>query len=225
MQKKMMSLLLSLLMALVVAQAPVFAHEAHAAQAARSKTGTLTGTLRYASMKFWVETGKGKTVDVSYDMGGPLEDKLMELNGQRVTLTGKYTTNPDGSKFFQVESIGSKGSKSTSAAFTAVGKSVQLNGKTVFQDEDSLAVSIKKTYTLSGKSVALVEVDSGGTACPAEFMFVTAGSDGGASVTSKFGNCSDTPKISKKGEKLTLAFPGNPPETWMYSNGKIAKKK
>lgn len=151
----------------------------------------------------------------------------MALNGQKVTLNGKYITNPDKSKYFDVESIGTKRgpSAATASPISVVGDAVQVKGKTVFKDEEFSSLGIKKTYSLAGKSVGLVQLNSGGTACPAEYVFVTVGSDGAASVTNKFGNCSDMPKISKQGEKITLAFPGNPAETWIYVNGKIAKKK
>jgi hypothetical protein len=219
MKQKMTRLLLSVVLAFSVVLVPVFVPHS-LAQAAKSHAGVLKGTLRYATLKYWVETAKGQNVYLSVESDSPLEKKLMALTEQKVTLTGKYVTYPDKSRFFEVESI-----TATSAApfITVAGNTVQVNGEVVFQDEAAFSMSIKKSYKLAGKTVALVQVNSGGTLCPAEFVFVTVGTGGAATATEKFGNCV-IPKISKKGGKITLAFPGNPPVTWTYANGKVVKK-
>jgi hypothetical protein len=200
------------------------------AKAIKQTPATITGTLKYASLKYWIETGKNKTIDLSYDMeDSVLESQLSGLNGKKVTLSGTMTTYDDGSKYFEISkfSFGSVGSKAVAGTFTATNKvdqhAILFDGKIVYKNDECYLLSIKKVFSIQPEKVTLVEIDSGGTACPANYVFITAKSSGAILLSKEFGNCSDIPKIIAKGEKITLKFPGNPPETWTYQNGNVRK--
>jgi hypothetical protein len=58
--------------------------------------------------------------------------------------------------------------------------------------------------------VVVVSVNSGGTACPAQFQVVRI-VENGAQVSEEFGDCSDSPTITLKQlpeEEITFGFPG-----------------
>lgn len=53
-----------------------------------ASNGTVTGTLKYASMVFWIEAGK-EAICVSYDMENDnIDNALTNMNGKTVTYTG-----------------------------------------------------------------------------------------------------------------------------------------
>lgn len=54
-----------------------------------TETGTVSGTLSYASMQYWIQSGK-ETICVMYDDKD--EDRLMALNGKKVTFSGPVQT-------------------------------------------------------------------------------------------------------------------------------------
>lgn len=54
-----------------------------------TETGTVNGVLSYASMQYWVQSGK-ETICVMYDDKD--EERLMPLNGKKVTFTGPVQT-------------------------------------------------------------------------------------------------------------------------------------
>jgi hypothetical protein len=63
---------------------------------------------------------------------------------------------------------------------------------------------------LSMGEVAVVTVNSGGTACPAQFQVVRI-VENGAQVSEEFGDCADSPTITLKQlpeEEITFGFPG-----------------
>jgi hypothetical protein len=99
---------------------------------------------------------------------------------------------------------------------------VSFNGKIIYKNDDN-SLQIKKVFSIGSDKVALIEINSGGTACPAQYMFATAKGDGTLSSSAEFGTCSDIPNIIAKGDKITVKLPGNPPGTWIYQNGNVKK--
>jgi len=193
----------------------------------KESPATVTGTLRYATMKYWVEIQKGKTVELWPDEDDALDTKLNEMVGKKITLSGIMKTYQDGSKYLHVSRSGLRGSpkETETTTFTTAKEdhAILYNGKIVYQNDECLSLRIKKVFSIGTDKVALVEVASGGTACPATYVFITAKTSGTPVLSKEFGNCSDTPKIASKGDKITLKFPGNPPETWTYLNGNVRK--
>lgn len=193
----------------------------------KESPATVTGTLRYASMKYWIELPKGKSIDLLPENDDALENKLSEMVGKKITLSGIMKTYQDGSKYLYVSmsGLGSSTKKTETTTFTTgkESKAILYNGKIVYQNDECFSLDIKKVFSIGNNKVALVQINSGGTACPAEYIFITAKTSGAPILSKKFGNCSDIPKITVKGDKIALKFPGNPPETWTYFNGDVRK--
>lgn len=194
----------------------------------KQSKATLTGTLGYASMKYWLETGNGKSIDLWYDIEDQeLDSKLSDLIGKKITLTGMIENYSDGSKYFSItkSSFGSPSDKTETFTTAKENHSIVFGGKTVYQKDDCFSLDIEKVFSIGNSKVALIKVSSGGTACPATFVFITAKSSGTPVISKEFGNCSDIPKIIAKGDKINLNFPGNPPKTWTYQNGNVREGK
>lgn len=193
----------------------------------KENPATVTGILQYATMKYWVEIEKGKTVELWPDEDDALEAQLLEMIGKKVTLTGTMKTYQDGSKYLHISrsGVGSSPKKVETSTFTTAkdGYAILYNGKIVYKNDECLSLSIKKIFSIGTDKVALVMINSGGTACPATYVFITAKTSGTPVLSKEFGNCSDIPKIIKTDSKITLKFPGNPPETWTYQNGNVKK--
>lgn len=68
------------------------------------------------------------------------------------------------------------------------------------------SLSVVGIYQLGNSDVVLVQ-DNGGTACPAQFYFVTV-STSGAKATSAFGTCSDTIEAKQTADSISVTMPG-----------------
>ena len=70
-------------------------------------------------------------------------------------------------------------------------------------------LNIKAQFETDGGDtlVFFLEVLSGGTACPAQYRFIFAESDGQISITDSFGTCSDLPELRVSPEKVIVIFP------------------
>ena len=106
---------------------------------------------------------------------------------------------------------------------------VILNDKKVFHTEDALSASVAATISISGGSAFLVEIDSGGTACPATFRLIVAYDDAKRQpqVSEEFGSCSDFFGITAA-NVLTVTVPkfrSGKASTLTLSNGKITVSK
>jgi len=189
---------------------------------------TISGTLGYASMKYWIEEKKGKVVEISYDMNdSEVESGLEELIGKKVSLSGTMTKYSNDSEYLVISksSFGSLSGKKDSGFTTDQeydAHKVLFNGKTIYKNDDN-SLNIKKAFSVGADKVALIEIASGGTACPVTYVFATVKGDGTLSLSAEFGTCSDIPNIIVKGDKITVKLPGNPPGTWTYQNGNVKK--
>lgn len=78
-----------LILATALSVACLSAQAAGAPKLLTTETGTVSGTLNYASMQYWIQSGK-EAICVMYDDKD--EDRLMALNGKKVTFTGSVQT-------------------------------------------------------------------------------------------------------------------------------------
>lgn len=116
-------------------------------------------------------------------------------------------------------------------------------GKKTLQNMDDVSFIhfVAHFMELNMGEVVVVSVNSGGTACPAQFQLVRI-VEGGAKVSEEFGDCSDSPTITLRqlpDEELTFGFPGHyqlwqerepgfvrpPPTTYVYKNGVLKELK
>jgi hypothetical protein len=119
---------------------------------------------------------------------------------------------------------------------------LRLGKKTLRSMEGASFVNFVAHFMqLNMGEVVVVSVNSGGTACPAQFQVVRI-VEGGAKVSEEFGDCSDSPTITLRqlpDEELTFGFPGYyqlwqerepgfvrpPPTTYVYKNGVLKELK
>lgn len=73
--------------------------------------------------------------------------------------------------------------------------------------EESYILSIEKAFSIGDTEIALVQKISGGTACPAQYVFVSVTAQGIAKVSPEFGTCSDLAVTTQSGSKIVVAMP------------------
>jgi hypothetical protein len=119
---------------------------------------------------------------------------------------------------------------------------LRLGKKTLRKMDDASFIHFVAHFMqLNMGEVVVVSVNSGGTACPAQFQVVRV-VEGGAQVSEEFGDCSDSPTIALRqlpDEEITFGFPGYyqlwqsrepgfvrpPPTTYVYKNGVLKELK
>ena len=87
---------------------------------------------------------------------------------------------------------------------------VFVNGGLAYDNADGdRALNIKEQFKSDGGDtvVFFLETLSGGTACPAQYRFIFAESDGQVSITDGFGTCSDLPELRVSPENVVVVFP------------------
>jgi hypothetical protein len=103
---------------------------------------------------------------------------------------------------------------------------VYFNGKPIIEGEDFLRLFIRTKFPESGRArIVLLELDTGGTGCPAYFRIFEVNDGGLVSISDHFGNCSDEPTIQFDGKSLLIGFPPfghTAREIWSYRNGKLS---
>ncbi len=208
--------------------------------------GTISGMLEYARMQYFLHTKKGEAYCIFYDEKTQ-EDQLQNLSGQTVKLEGKIKVFKHGGKCIDITPEGVPESASLPASLTTVagkldiGKQkvkkqwgedevpvIKLNGNTIYIGEGGFSLHFEKFFDFGSYQAVLVADNTGGTACPVSYVFITLHSNKSSSVTKSLGNCSDIPKIQQQGKKVTLSFPsfgGTSAEKWAYSDGRISKTK
>lgn len=114
------------------------------------------------------------------------------------------------------------------AAVSDPGQSkVTLNGKPIAYPNspdfavvgDASSLSLAKQFSIGDSDIVLVIENSGGTACPMTYSFVTVNSKG-ATITKPVADdhCSDIYKVSQSGNKIVLKV-GK--KVFNYSNGNV----
>ncbi len=87
---------------------------------------------------------------------------------------------------------------------------VFVNGSPSYDNTDGdRALNIKAMFEADGGDtvVFFLECLSGGTACPAQYRFIFAESDGQISISESFGTCSDLPELRITPENAIVVFP------------------
>ncbi|KJF80575.1 hypothetical protein UA31_16520 [Photobacterium angustum] len=177
---------------------------------------TLTGKLNYATLNYWVDTPDGHRYELLINETN--EPFIMDKVGEKITLNGAVLTYSDKSQFFQPKFerapqakplILTKGTNDDAA-------SLYLDSNKIYTSEEYVDVGVEKEFPISNGKVSLVWLSTGGTACPAMFMYVVARQNSLPLMTSEFGNCSDIPTITNNKKEITVSLPGNPAQTWAF---------
>ncbi|MDZ4202513.1 MAG: hypothetical protein U1C96_10250 [Gallionella sp.] len=105
-------------------------------------------------------------------------------------------------------------------------KTLTLDGKTVYENEEAYFLSIEKAFSGLDKTVVLVSIGSGGSACPALYRFVLVRKNGAVEVTDEFGTCSDLLTVSINQGEISVSLPdmgGRGNEIWKFAGDKLVK--
>jgi hypothetical protein len=97
-----------------------------------------------------------------------------------------------------------------------------LNDKKL-RDGDGFMLSFENRYAIGNKDIVLMMNNSGGTACPVQYFFVTVPTQGAAQLSPEFGTCSDLAKPVRKGSKIIVTMPemfeGGGKVKYIFENG------
>lgn len=217
MSNKIRALFTSLILSVSLLSTPVFAQ---ATELESKVPGTLQGELGYASMKYWVTTADGKVVRLWSDE--KVDDQLTGKSGQQVSLKGATVTYSDGSVYFSPKF--EQTTVKPTLEFTIDKNqddyvmSIKLDGQLISTVNDYYTASIDQEFTTQNGKIALIQLGTGGTGCPALYMLAIAREDAQPLVTPTFGTCSDMPDITTQGENIFMSFMGNPDENWVWDN-------
>lgn len=101
-----------------------------------------------------------------------------------------------------------------------------FNGKKIL-DGGGLSLSLQKKYSVGDSDVVLAMDNSGGTACPVQYFFITVtGKANTAQLSPEFGTCSDLAKPSQKATKIMVMMPnmtGKGTSKYVYENGVVTE--
>lgn len=104
--------------------------------------------------------------------------------------------------------------------------SLVLNGQKL-RDSDGFGFSLEKKYVIGDADVILAMNNSGGTACPVQYFFITVSSQNRkANLSPEFGTCSDLAKPSQQGSKVIVTMPkwsGKGNSKYVYENGAVTE--
>ena len=102
-----------------------------------------------------------------------------------------------------------------------------LDGKSAGVETEYGMVSIAASYPEAGPArLVLLELDSGGSGCPAFFKVLEIKDNGSTTRSKEFGNCSPLAHPSFTDGVLRIDIPkigGAKAESWRYQNGKLSK--
>ena len=115
-----------------------------------------------------------------------------------------------------------------------------LNAKEIFQYEGQ-SIEIVEVLAGRGKDYLIVAANSGGIACPTQFVIVEVYKSGQHKVTEEFGSCSDLTKARLINDRVVIEMPSysahpdllskkelrrreRTKEVYTWSNGKLTKK-
>jgi len=115
---------------------------------------------------------------------------------------------------------------------TPTGDQVLLLNNKKLSSFTSMSVTVEQKYVIGDRDVVLLANNSGGMACPMQYVFVSASVQGDVRVSPEFGTCSDLIKVVQQGDKVTVSMPkmngrGSASFAYandaLYENGKLAK--
>lgn len=115
---------------------------------------------------------------------------------------------------------------------------VRVGADVVFRDSSSQTVMLHTLARWGERRVALLELVSGGNACPSMYRIVEFTEDRPPRVSAEFGNCSDLPVVLLDGTRFRVRFPSfylnhqarrpgfrpPPAQTWEYlGDGRVRR--
>jgi hypothetical protein len=150
-----------------------------------------------------------------------------------------HTTGPDSAELARVETFdGTLAISRVRDAAGVPGFRVRVGERVVFGDSVSQTVLLHTLTMWSARRVALLELVSGGNACPSMYRIVEFTEDRPPRVSAEFGNCSDLPVVLQDGTRFRVRFPGfylnhqarrpgfrpPPAQTWEYlGDGRVRR--
>lgn len=182
--------------------------------------GTVEGTVKYASMDYWLETDNGDIIDL-WD-GDEVDSYLHDKVGQKVRFNGASVTYNNGHTYFQPKFEQAAALPALNVALktddSSYVTSILLDDKPVFTVNDYYSAHVVKEYTNSSNKVSIIQLQTGGTACPAMYMLLISHPHGQPLLTPDFGTCSDLIESKAEGSKIVMEIPGKVDETWTWDN-------
>ncbi len=117
-----------------------------------------------------------------------------------------------------------RGGKLTVVGESGSGEQKLLLNTKKLRDGDGFSLSFEQKYSVGDKDIILMMNNSGGTACPVQYFFVSVTSQGNAKLSPEFGTCSDIAKSAQNGSKITVTMPkmtGRGNAKYVYENETI----
>ncbi len=117
-----------------------------------------------------------------------------------------------------------RGGKLTVVGESGSGEQKLLLDSKKLRDSDGFSLSFEQKYSIGDKDIVLMMNNSGGTACPVQYFFVSVNSQGNAKLSPEFGTCSDLAKPAQNGSKITVTMPkmtGRGNAKYVYENDTI----
>ena len=102
---------------------------------------------------------------------------------------------------------------------------LKLDGRLVFDGNDA-AVKVERSFNIDSRTVVLLSISDGGTACPAVFRFLSISADGRIITSDEFGTCSDLPKVTAGQTSVMVSMPnldGKDQSSWMFSGDTLTQ--
>ncbi|MBI1262165.1 MAG: hypothetical protein GC184_10610 [Rhizobiales bacterium] len=132
----------------------------------------------------------------------------------------RFTNEPDQSLVFN-----DGGVRLQISTNEGLGGVIKVNGLTAAMIPDA-SIMLHSAMRIEGGMLFLIELGSGGSACPSSFqiIFVPSQAPEGAFISSSFGNCSDVPSISNLYTSVQIAFTGQSPLQYELKNGTLFQK-
>jgi hypothetical protein len=124
-----------------------------------------------------------------------------------MTAAADTTARPDSADVARVETYDG------ALVISRIGKdrrefAVRVDSTVVYRDSIAQAVLLHTLTTWSGRRIAVIEVSSGGNACPSMFRIVEFSEERRPRVSPEIGNCSDLPVVMMDGARFRVRFPG-----------------
>lgn len=117
-----------------------------------------------------------------------------------------------------------RGGKLTVVGESGSGEQKLLLNNKKLRDSDGFSLSFEQKYTVGDKDIILMMNNSGGTACPVQYFFVSVTTEGNAKLSPEFGTCSDLAKLAQNGSKIIVTMPkmtGRGNAKYVYENDTI----
>lgn len=100
-----------------------------------------------------------------------------------------------------------------------------FNGENI-RDGDGFSLSFVEKYAVGDTDIVLMMNNSGGTACPVQYFFVSISIQGIAKLSPEFGTCSDLAKSTQSGSNITVTMPkmdGQGDAEYIFTNGDVTE--